>query len=108
MFHTADNWIAKAASLFDRSGRTSSLTEYLLVDLARRRPRNWAENDGLGGLEVGEPGAAMLDQLGRSRLRPRLELDEGAGRLAPFRIGLRHHCRGEHRWMIVKRVFHFK
>ncbi len=54
--------------------------------------------------EGGEMLAAPGDDLGLARAAAGLELDEGAGRLAPFLVGLRHHRGGLHGRMLVERV----
>ena len=41
-------------------------------------------------------------------LRAGLQLDEGAGRLAPFLVRLRHHRRAHHRGMAIQRLLDFQ
>src|SRR3984893_9094066 len=48
--------------------------------------------------------AAPGDKILAGRLVSRLELDEGAGGLAPFLIGLGHNGRRRHSGMLVERV----
>src|SRR5438093_2772269 len=62
------------------------------------------EHDIARAFEAREIAPAPRDELFCSRLAPRLELDEGARRLAPFLIWLCHDRGGLHGWMLVERV----
>ena len=97
---------ARQRAGFMQRSRAFSQREFL--DFAGDGGRQWPEHDRLWRLVVRESRPAMLDDLGFGRLRIRLELDEGAGRLAPFRIRPRHHGDSQHGRMVVDGVFHFQ
>src|SRR3954452_19019542 len=66
------------------------LPQQILLNLARRRFREWAEHHALGNFEAGQTRAAIRDHLCGGEIRgTRLQRDERARALAPLRIRLR-------------------
>src|SRR6266851_7245269 len=73
------------------------------LDLAGRRRRQRAEHDRFWRLEMRELIPAKRNDLVGGRVDARLELHEGAGSLAPFLIGPRHHGCELYRRVLVER-----
>src|ERR1700682_1277361 len=99
---------AERAYSFDGARRARSLAKQEFLHLAGRRLRQLAENDLLRRLEARKVLPAMLDQVRIGHGGARLDLDEGARRLAPLRVGLRDDGGREHRGMTVQNILHFK
>src|SRR2546429_1530778 len=95
-------------SSFDRTGRFRPLAQHELLDLAGGGLRDLLEAHLARHLVGRQQGAAMRDELGGAHRDAALELDEGEGRLAPFRIGPRHHCAGHHRGVAIERILHLQ
>src|SRR5262245_1624075 len=93
-----------ACDSLDRGSRLHALAQHELLDLPGRRLGDHAEHHASRALEAREQAAAVLDDLLFGGARIRLELDERARRLAPLRVGLRHHGGREHRRVAVDRV----
>src|SRR6185437_11475738 len=94
--------------LLDRVDRSCTLAQQELLDLARRRLRQFAEHDALRHLESREMPAAMLDQLAGLDASARFQFDERARRFAPARIGFRDDRRAEDRRVTVQHVLDFE
>src|SRR5438105_11270820 len=95
-------------SSFDRTGRSCPLAQHELLDLAGGSLRDLLEAHLARHLVGRQQGAAMRDELGGAHRDAALELDEGERRLAPFRIGPRHHCAGHHRGVAIERILHLQ
>jgi hypothetical protein len=74
------------------------------LDLAGRGLRELREHDVARALVAREVLAAPGNELVLARGLPGLELDEGAGGLAAFLVGLGHDRGGLHRRVLVERV----
>src|SRR4029450_3874718 len=88
------------------SHRLRHLAQLEFLNLAGRCARQLGEHDVARTLVAGEVVAAPGDESRPRRLLPRLELDEGARRLAPLVGGLGHDRGGSDRGMLVERVLH--
>src|SRR5499426_2509264 len=86
------------------SHRLRHLPKLEFLDLARGRLRQFREHEVARAFVAREILAAPRNELVGRRLLPRLELDEGAGRLAPLVVGFRHHGGRLHRRMLVERI----
>src|SRR5258708_5103824 len=80
------------------------LPQYELLNLPGRRLRQFPEHDVARAFVAGEVLAAPRDQFLRSRGRIRLQLNEGAGRLAPLVVGFRDHGGGLNGGVPVQRL----
>ncbi len=80
------------------------LAKEIFLDLACRGLGQRAEDDPLRGLIMREAVAAVRDQLGLCHLHAGLQFHEGAGRLAPYGIRLRHDRGGENRRVAMERI----
>src|SRR2546429_2879836 len=100
--------VVMVSSSFDRTGGSRPLAQHELLDLAGGSLRDLLEAHLARHLVGRQQGAAMPDELGGAHRAAALELDEGERRLAPFRIGPRHHGAGHHRGMAVERIFHLQ
>src|SRR5262249_14502751 len=83
------------------------LPQYELLNLARRRLRQFPEYNVARAFVSGEVLAAPGDQFLRRRGRARLELNEGACRRALCVVGLRHYGGGLHGGVPVQRILDF-
>src|SRR5437667_7362405 len=87
-----------------RRGRSRLLPQHELLDLARGSLRQHAEHDVARRLEMREVGPAVIDEFLFRDLCAGFQLDEGARRFSPLRVGLRHHGHREDRRVPVKHV----
>src|SRR5258708_8621583 len=94
--------------LLYRLGGLRLLPQQEFLDLPRRGLRQHAEHHVARRLEAREARAAVVDDLPFRDLRARLQLDERTRRLAPLRVGLRDHARGEDRRVPVEHVLHLE
>src|SRR5512132_994964 len=75
-----------------------------LLDLARGGFGQLGEHHTARAFEAGELLLAVVDDLGLGHLGARALLDEGARRLAPFGVGLRHHGGSGDGRMLIEHV----
>jgi hypothetical protein len=87
-----------------RSHLLRHVAQLEFLDLAGRGLRELCEHDVARALVAREVLAAPGNELVLARGLPGLELDEGAGGLAPFLVGLGHDRGGLHRRVLVERV----
>src|SRR3954467_1476331 len=97
-------WRRPELSGRDRLRRAGLVAQQEFLDLARGRLRDRSEHDGLWRLEARHLVAAEGDDVGLAWPRAVLEFDEGAGHLAPFRIGLCDHGGKQHGRVLVEDV----
>src|SRR5512139_4069998 len=105
---TIERWCTNSESRWSVSGSHSlrHLAQLEFLDLAGAGFRNLGEHDVARAFVRGEVLAAPLHQLLVARLRTRLELDEGAWRLAPFVVVLGNHRGGCDGGVLVERILH--
>src|SRR5882724_5279642 len=93
-----------AFPLLYRLGGLRLLPQQEFLDFSRGCLRQHSEHHVARRLEAREVRTAVVDDLLFGDLRVRFQLDERARRFAPLRVGLRDHCRREHRRVPVEHV----